>query len=240
MARQLNQLWIIGLCLGLLVGCGTAEPAAVPEPTATEITESDTASNAAEPVAEGVRRFVVVTEESTASYIVSEEFFAGALEKLGIDAGIQEITGTTPQVNGELQLRLDDPQNALESAEFTVDISVLETTRSQRDEWIRDNALESNTYPIAQFVATEIQGAPESYTEGEEATFQLLGDLTVREITQPVTFDVTATLNGDTLRGVATTEMQITDFGFDPPSFANTLTVANDFTIRVELTAREG
>ena len=33
--------------------------------------------------------------------------------------------------------------------------------------------------------------------------------------------------------------MKISNFGFDPPNFANTLTVADDFTIQVELTAKE-
>jgi polyisoprenoid-binding protein YceI len=169
---------------------------------------------------------------------VEEELFAGALEKYGIAIGNQEVVGSTQEVEGELELRLDDPQNALVAGNFTVNLPSLTTTQEQRDEWIRDNALESNQYPLATFVATAIQGAPASYTAGEEVSFQLLGDLTVREITLPVTFDVTAALEGETLTGVATTAMQLTDFGFEPPSFAGTLTVANDFIIRIELTAR--
>ncbi|MCB0184481.1 MAG: YceI family protein, partial [Caldilineaceae bacterium] len=82
-------------------------------------------------------------------------------------------------------------------------------------------------------------GAPAVYTEGEEVNFQLLGDLSVRDVTLPVTFDVTATLEGSRLNAVATTALEITDFGFDPPSFANTLTVANDLQIRVEIVAEE-
>jgi len=61
----------------------------------------------------------------------------------------------------------------------------------------------------------------------------------VREITKAVAFDVTATLAGDTLTGVATTQALLTDFGIEPPSFANTLTVGDDLVIRVEFTARE-
>lgn len=229
--KKLSLLLVL-CCLGLLTACGGAEPTPIPPPP----TAPPTAAAALDA---GERRFVIVPAESTASYVVMEEFFAGALAKLGIDTGIQEVVGTTPEVNGALVLNLGEGQNELVSGEFTVDISKLATTRNQRDEWIRDNALESNTYPLATFVATAVEGAPASYTDGEEVTFQLLGDLTVREITQPVTFDVTATLDGSTLNAVATTAMQITDFGFDPPSFANTLTVANDLTIRVEIVAQE-
>lgn len=228
----------------LLVSCGLtvcflAACAGASAPAATPTTAAAPAAQPQQPVAEGARRFVVVPAESSAAYVVDEEFFAGALAKLGIEAGLQKITGSTNEVTGELQLRLDDPQNALVSGEFTVNLPSLKTDQDRRDSWIRDNALESNKFPVASFVATSIANAPASYTDGSEVTFQLLGDLTVRDITQPVTFDVTATLTGDTVKGVATTAMKLSSFGFDPPNFANTLTVADEFTIRVELTAKE-
>jgi polyisoprenoid-binding protein YceI len=222
------------LTLSFLAACaGASAPPAAPTATVAP------AAQPQQPVAEGARRFVVVPAESSAAYVVDEEFLAGALAKLGIDAGLQKITGSTNEVTGELQLKLDDPQNALVSGEFTVNLPSLKTDQDRRDSWIRDNALESNRFPVAKFVATSINNAPASYTDGAEVTFQLLGDLTVRDITQPVTFDVTATLTGDTIKGVATTAMKISNFGFDPPNFANTLTVADDFTIQVELTAKE-
>ncbi|MFZ4659401.1 MAG: YceI family protein [Caldilineaceae bacterium] len=222
------------LTLSFLAACaGASAPPAAPTATVAP------AAQPQQPVAEGARRFVVVPAESSAAYVVDEEFLAGALAKLGIDAGLQKITGSTNEVTGELQLKLDDPQNALVSGEFTVNLPSLKTDQDRRDSWIRDNALESNRFPVAKFVATSINNAPASYTDGAEVTFQLLGDLTVRDITQPVTFDVTATLTGDTIKGVATTAMKISSFGFDPPNFANTLTVADDFTIQVELTAKE-
>jgi polyisoprenoid-binding protein YceI len=222
------------LTVSFLAACaGASAPPAAPTATVAP------AAQPQQPVAEGARRFVVVPAESSAAYVVDEEFLAGALAKLGIDAGLQKITGSTNEVTGELQLKLDDPQNALVSGEFTVNLPSLKTDQDRRDSWIRDNALESNRFPVAKFVATSINNAPASYTDGAEVTFQLIGDLTVRDITQPVTFDVTATLTGDTIKGVATTAMKISSFGFDPPNFANTLTVADDFTIQVELTAKE-
>lgn len=234
MLRNL-PVFLFGLFLtvGLVTACGGAStPVATPA-------ANTTTTQSQPPLAEGTRRFVVVPAESSAAYIVNEEFFAGALAKLGIEAGLKEVTGSTNEIAGELQLKVDDPQNALAYGEFTVNLPTLTTDQDRRDGWIRDNALQSNKFPLAKFVAKEIKNAPASYTDGTEVTFQLVGDLTVRDLTQPVTFDVTATLTGDTIKGVATTAMKISDFGFAPPSFANTLTVADDFTIRIELTAKE-
>jgi hypothetical protein len=58
-------------------------------------------------------------------------------------------------------------------------------------------------------------------------------------VAQPVTLDVAAKVEGDTVTGVATADLKMTDFGIDPPNFANTLSVANEFQVRVEFTAQE-
>ena len=183
-----------------------------------------------------VRTFVVVPEESKASYIVNEEFLDGALERLNILPGPATVIGITQQVEGHLQLNssdLTDPQ-ALGSNSFTVNIESLTSDDKRRDKRIRKHNLESSIYPLATFTANAIEGAPAEYAQGEEINFQLLGDLVVREITVPVTFDVIATLTEKTIEGKMSTNVQMTDFGFDPPDFAGIRTVENYFTIEVE------
>lgn len=229
----------------LLVACGgdtaepTAAPAAEPAGDATDTTDdgaTDTGNTAVS--AEGVQTYTVITDESSAAYIVNEEFLAEALEKLGIQAGEQVIIGTTSGVSGEIQLNFDNPDPFV-GAQFTVDMTGLETDQDRRDDWLRDNALETSRYPEATFVATSATGLPEEPVAGEEINFQLNGDLTVRETTIPVTFDVNATLIDNTISGRAVLDLSMTDLGITPPNFANTLTVADPFTIEVTLTARQ-
>ncbi|RLT32343.1 MAG: YceI family protein [Chloroflexi bacterium] len=224
--------------LVLLAGCAAETPAPA-EPTVAPA-EPTTAAVASVPVSAvaGMRTFAVVPGESTASYLVDEEFFAAALTKYNILAGKSVTVGSTQEVAGSLALELGADQ-PLGPNRFTVDLPSLTSDQSLRDGWIRDNALESNKFPEAVFVATSISGAPESYTDGTEVSFQLVGDLTVRSISLPATFDVTATLNGDTITGVAEAKVKMSDFGVTPPNFANTLMVADLFTIRIELTAKE-
>jgi polyisoprenoid-binding protein YceI len=185
-----------------------------------------------------VRTFVVVPEESQASYIVDEEFLSEALSKLGIEAGKTVVVGTTPGVSGEIQLNLEGAE-PVESAQFSVDMTGLQTDQDRRDNWLKDNAIETSRFPAATFTATSVTGLPESINEGEEISFELTGDLMVRDVTKSVTFAVTAVLQGDTLEGPAVLPLKISDFGIAPPDFANTLTVADEFRIEVVLTARE-
>ena len=220
----------------VLAACGgqampTAEPAAV-APAA------EAPSQGSGEAVAGQRTFVIVPAESKASYLVDEEFFAGALDKLGIGAGLADVVGSTQEIEGQLTLNLDNLGEALGDNSFTVKMNTLQTNRDDRDKWIRENGPRFNDFPLATFTATSIEGAPASYNDGDEVSFKLVGDLTVREVTQPATFDVTARLTGDTLTGVATTRALMSSFGIEPPNFANTLTVADEFGIEVQFTAK--
>jgi polyisoprenoid-binding protein YceI len=241
-------LIVLMLSLIALSACGgsggtASEPAVAPNSESATSTEQkkpagETGAGAA-PAAAGMRTFVIVPEQSKASYMVKEEFFAGALSMLGIQAGLHDTVGSTQEIEGQLQLNLDDPSKVLGSNRFTVNIATLTSDQSRRDRMIRERFLQLNQYPAAEFVATAVEGLSENYVEGEEINFKLMGDMTIRETTKPVTFDVTATLQDDTITGVATTQLRLTDFGFDPPNMANLFSVANEFTVQVELTAKE-
>lgn len=249
MRKTFLLLVIVTLSMVALSACGgssenASEPveATVPESASSPAPENpagETSGKQSATAPEGMRTFVIVPEESRASYIVEEEFFAGALSRLNIEAGLYETVGSTQEIQGQLQLNLNDMSNALGSNHFTVNIASLTSDQSRRDRAIRERLLQLNQYSTAEFVATAIEGLPENYAEGEEVNFKLVGDLTMREVTRPVIFDVTATLQGDTITGVATTQLRLTDFGFNPPNLVNLLSVADEFTVQVEFAARE-
>lgn len=227
-------LTLLLVAIFLLAACDQSAEQAAQTAAATATTEA--VPTVAVSLEEGMQTFTIVPEESSASYIAGESLFQGALDKYNLPIGNAVVTGTTNEVNGTLQLDLAAAE--LGDSQFTVNLVSLVTGQNDRDKWIRDNALESNTYPLAVFVPTEIVNPPADYQEGQEATFQLAGNLTIRDITNPVTFNVTATLADGTIQGFAEAPSKMTDWGFEPPSFAGTLTVNDDFTIRVEFVAR--
>ncbi len=57
-------------------------------------------------------------------------------------------------------------------------------------------------------------------------------------MTKPVTFTGTVTLNGPTLTGDATTNVLMTDFGFDPPSLMGILQAQNQVELEIQFTAQ--
>jgi len=247
-SRTFGKTLLLFLCITLSAACGappaansaatTAPAVATATPVAATATPAAAKKSDAAPAAP--RTFVIVPEQSTAFYHVDEEFFAGALAKLGINVGKAKVTGSTQAIAGQLQLNLANLSAALGDNSFTVQMNTLVTNQAPRDKWIRENGPNFNAHPVASFKATAIQDAPTAYTDGAEVSFKLVGDLTIREQTKPATFAVKAKLAGGTLTGVATTQLLMSDFGIEPPNFANTLTVADAFAIEVQFTAKEG
>jgi polyisoprenoid-binding protein YceI len=252
--KQTMRLFVVGVLAALLLAaCGGDQPAPATEAPPAAATEAATeaaaetapetapvagdAAAAAGPIS-GQRTFVIVPEQSKASYVVDEEFFGGALAKYGIAAKAGQTVGSTQQVEGQLQLNLDDLSAALGDNQFTMQMNTLASDQDRRDQWIRENGPRFNDHPEATFVATAIEGAPAAYDNGQEVGFKLIGDLTVRDVTKQVTFDVNAKLAGDTPAGTATTRVKLSDFGIEPPNFANTLTVADEFNIEVQFVAK--
>lgn len=172
------------------------------------------------------RLFTLQTGASQATYAVHEELF-------GQEVGSRTTVGGTAQVEGTMVLTID-PSNggiALGENQITVNLESLSSNEERRDNRIRDEWLESSTYPIATFVATGIQGFPVGVQPGQEVTFQLVGDLTIRDVTRPTTFTTTAILNEDLITGTATTNILMRDFGFEPPSVMGVLSVTDGVTV---------
>jgi polyisoprenoid-binding protein YceI len=145
--------------------------------------------------------------------------------------------GVTPQVSGDILVDRQSPQNSTLGT-ITVDISQFTSDSPRRDGALRERFLESARYPLATFVPTQISGLPATYQEGEQISFQVSGDLTIRETTWPATFDVTMQIGGDTLSGEAKSTILMSDFGIGPISIAGILKTEDEINLTFTFQAR--
>ena len=145
--------------------------------------------------------------------------------------------GVTKQISGEITANKTDPAKS-NIGPITVDISQFTSDSNRRDSAIRGRWLESEKFPQAVFTPTKIETLPSSYTEGQDYTFKVSGDLKVREVTKPVTFDVTARLTGDTLSGSAVTTILLSDFGVGPISIGGMLNTEDKAKLTLQFVAR--
>ncbi len=254
MSHRVTGFFVAALLAGVLAACGgvraddTASFAAAASPTAAANAtiapttsagvastavlpeHAPTAASNAAPATTGMRTFTIIPEQSEASYAVQETFLSQNLPNKAV--------GKTTAITGTFQFTTDGKPTG-EVTKITVDLRTLKSDSARRDNAIRTRWLESNTYPYAEFTSTEMQGVPDSYTEGQQVSFKLIGNMTIHNTTKPVTFDVTSTLEGDTVTGTATTKLKMVDFGFDPPNIAGVVAVQDGVDLTINFTAKE-
>ena len=178
----------------------------------------------------GLERFAIVPEESQVSYHVGETFF-------NEDNRFYIAVGVTHGVQGEIFIDRAHPRQSRVGT-ITVDISQFTSDSGRRDRAIRRRWLESARYPTATFTPTAIEGLPDAIVEGQEIPVRISGNLRVRDVTRPATFSGPLKLQGATLTGTVRATIQMTDFGFDPPSILGFLKAENQATLDFQFTAR--
>ena len=233
------SLFILAGCATQAAPSSTKPAAAAPTQAEAQPTEAHTATPTEAPSetlpqesapASGPLELNIVPGESSVSYEVGETFF-------NQNNRFNVAVGTTTQLSGKINLDPANPQNS-SMGTIEVDISQFQSDSGRRDNTIRDRFLESSQYPIATFVPAQIEGLPTSYSEGETLNFKVSGDLTVHEVTRPVTFDVEATLVNNKLQGSATTTILMSDFGVGPIQMAGILGTEDEVKINMQFVAR--
>jgi polyisoprenoid-binding protein YceI len=157
---------------------------------------------------------------------------------VGIDFP-SEAVGTTEAVTGSLVI---GPDGSIGSqSKLTVDLRMLSSDQEMRDGYIRSRTLETDKFPLLEFVPRRAQGLPiplPSPPQAQALGFQLSGDMTLHGVTKPVTWSVIATLRGETVAGRATTTVLFSDFNMAKPSVALLLSADDKIQLEVEFRCR--
>jgi polyisoprenoid-binding protein YceI len=108
-----------------------------------------------------------------------------------------------------------------------------------RDHFVRQNYLETDSYPTETFVSTSVQGLPSSYRDGQVIHFQLIGNLALHGQTNKEVFDVQGKVVGNSITGTAISIIYMTDFGIQPPNLVNIAIAQNKVVITLNFMAQE-
>lgn len=147
------------------------------------------------------------------------------------------VIGKTDQVSGQLAVNLDDPSTAAVGP-IQVDVRTLVTDNGFRNRAIETRILLSRVFQHITFTPTAVTGLPDTITPGDVVEFQIVGDLTIVEATNPVVFDVTAVPVSETrIEGSARTTIQRADFDLFVPSATGVAGVEEDIILEIDFTA---
>lgn len=208
----------------------TAAPAAQAEPAATTNTpaaEQPAATADTSAQASSAVTFQISQEESEARFVIDEV----------LNNAPKTVVGTTSQVAGEIAI---DPSSPDLTRIGVIQISARDlTTDSEfRNRAIKNSILDTDQYELITFTPSEVIGLPASASVGEGYTFQIVGDLTIRDVTKTVTFEVSANAASDQrLEGTATATIDYADFGISIPQVSQVASVAEQVRLELDFVA---
>jgi polyisoprenoid-binding protein YceI len=170
-------------------------------------------------------RYVVAPAGNEARYFAREQL-----------AGVSfpnDAIGVTKGVSGAVVI---DGAGKIVPAQskIVVDVTQLKSDRDRRDGYVQRRTLETEKYPNVTLVPKEITGLTTPLPDSGRASFQLLGDLTVKGVTRPTTWQVNARFRGDTVSGTASTSFTFADFQMDKPKVSVVLSVQDTLHLQYD------
>ena len=234
------------LILAMIAGCGLLqEPAAPsepieavpltvePSPTKASVTDAAPANEAA-----SAETDTTVTTADPAIFQISQ---ADSQVRFQLDEDLRgqrkTVIGVTDQIAGELALNFADLSSA-QVGVIRINARTLATDNDFRNRAIQNQILDTGDYEFITFTPTAVTNLPNSVTIGEPVTFSITGDLTIRDITHEVTFEVTATAVSETqISGTATATVLRSDYDLRIPEVPNVANVEEEVDLIIDFVA---
>ncbi|MCY4147349.1 MAG: YceI family protein [Chloroflexi bacterium] len=205
---------------------GTAVAQAASEIIPAALDAAMQAERARQPVA-----FSIVPAESQASFTLDEDL-----------RGVRTtVVGITSDIGGAIQVVRGQPAQST-IGDILISARTLTTDNDFRNRALRSRILFSaqDEHEFIVFEPRELSNfSADSIAMGESIGFDISGDLTVRGVTQPVTFAAQVTLDSERqISGSAATTVRYADFGLTIPDVPSVSWVADEVELRLDFVAR--
>lgn len=152
-------------------------------------------------------------------------------EQLANVAFPSDAVGATSSLTGAIALEEDGKVIRGES-KIVVDLTTLKSNQERRDMFLQRRTLETAQYPTVELALTRLEGLPNPIPRSGPISFTAMGDLTIKGVTRPTTWAVTAEASDSGYTGTATTRFTFEEFGLTKPRLMLLLSVED--TIRLE------
>ncbi len=190
--------------------------------TGTGTSDGTSPSSPDDDVLDSVEGTWTVAEGSEAGYRVVEDL-----------QGINdfEAVGRTDQVSGSVTVE----GTAVTDASFEIDVASIVSDSDKRDgAFTGSDIMNAAEFPTASFVLTEAADFGSVPAPGEVITAAVVGELTLRDSTQPVEFDIEAQILDGKIELVGSIDVTFADYGIDNPSNPF-VAVRDEGTVEVKL-----
>ncbi|HUQ77712.1 MAG TPA: YceI family protein [Patescibacteria group bacterium] len=165
-----------------------------------------------------------VAPDSVVGYRVRER-----LANLSADS---DAVGRTNTITGSATVAAAGTTGfTVSAATFSVDMTTLTSDRSMRDNRLRRDGIETDTFPTSTFTLTEPVTVPATITSGGQIDVTLHGDLTLHGVTKTVDIPARAQLSGGLIQIAGSVSFPFSDYAINAPNIAGFVAVEDTGTL---------
>ena len=148
-----------------------------------------------------------------------------------VGVGGHTAVGRTPKVTGSLTLA----GSTVSAVSITADLTVLASDSSQRDDQLRRQAIQTDTFPSATFKLTQPIDLGSLPADGVTVGATATGDLTIHGVTRSVQISLSAQRQGGIIAVAGSLPIVFGDYGFAGPSSFAVVSVNDHGTMELHL-----
>ena len=215
------------------VGLGTASPGST-QPAATIGAVPTGAASTNDPIGLDGTWSIDTTIGSFDDF--SSSFVGYRVDETFADSRSNTAVGRTLKVGGTLV----SAGSTITSVEVMADLANLKSDDDRRDGRLREQAIETDRFPLAKFRLTspiELAAVPQ---DGTTLTATATGELTLHGVTRPVSVPIEARLSGDVVTVTGSIEILFADYDIERPTSFLVLSIEDHGIMEFQLHFRRG
>ena len=156
-----------------------------------------------------------VAADSVAGYRVREQ-----LANLPAQS---DAVGRTSQVTGSITIESSGSTTTVTAGTLTVDTTSITSDKTQRDNRLRSEGLQTDQFPTATFTLTKPVDVPAAALAGTASNVTLTGDLTLHGVTKSVEIPAQAQLVNGTIQVAGSISFPLSDYSITAPNIGGVI-----------------
>ena len=152
-----------------------------------------------------------------------------------------DAVGRTSDVTGSITLSGTGDAVQLTDGMLTVDTTTIASDKSQRDNRLRSEGLQTDQYPTATFKLTQPVAIPSAALAGTASDITLVGDLTLHGVTKSVSIPAQAQLVDGQIQVAGSITFPLSDYSITAPNIGGFIvSIADQGTLEFAVNFSKG
>jgi polyisoprenoid-binding protein YceI len=152
-------------------------------------------------------------------------------ERLASLSADSDAVGRTSSITGTATIAGSGTSLTVTKADFSVDMTLLASDKQMRDNRLRRQGIETDTFKTSTFTLTSPVALPANALTGAAVDVTLHGDLTLHGVTKTIDIPAKAQLNGSAIQVLGSMSFPFADYDIVAPSIGGFVTVQDTGTL---------